>query len=95
MNFIIIIHGSLVNILMDHKCSKKSHEKWINQLLSDENNAITFVKLYNNFRIMKLEKIPVYVENEALVDDAFYKITETYELWGFRKFVKEYNEGVL
>lgn len=84
-------HKSIVNILLNHKCSKKSHEKWMNMLVSTENNAEVFTNLYNNFRIMKLNKIPINIENEALVDEAFNIITEKYELWGFRKFVKEYN----
>lgn len=75
---------------LEHRITKKSHEKWLNQIVNDRE---TFTKLYNNYRIMKLSKISFNVEDEALVDNAFNIITEEFELWGFRKFVKEYNLG--
>lgn len=69
---------NLALLLMEHKCSKKSHERWINMIIKDRE---VFTKLYNNYRIMKLSKISFNVEDEALVEDAFNIITEQYELW--------------
>ena len=77
-------------MILKHNITKKSHEKWLNEL-KDKN---TFTKLFNNFKVMRLIEIPVYEEDEALVDNAFNIITEKYELWSFRKFVREYNGGV-
>lgn len=81
---------NIAALLINHKCSKKSHEKWMNELV---NSRDTFTKLYNNYRIMKLSKVSFNIEDETLADNAFYKITEEFELWGFRKFVREYNLG--
>lgn len=77
-------------LLLSHKCSKKSHEKWMKQLTTDRD---IFIQLYNNYRIMKLNPIPIEVEDEPLVENAFNIITDEFELWGFKKFVKEYNLG--
>lgn len=85
---------NLAALLLEHlenRITKKSHEKWLNQIVNDRE---VFTKLYNNYRIMKLSPIDFEVEDEALTEDAFYKITEEFELWGFRKFVKEYNGGM-
>ena len=77
---------------------KKTFDQMVDSLkmyqryeLKDKN---TFTKLFNNFKVMRLIEIPVYEEDEALVDNAFNIITEIYELWSFRKFVREYNGGV-
>lgn len=83
---------NLAMLLTNHKFSKKSHEKWIKEIV---NNRENFIKLFNNYRIMKLSKIPFIVEDEALVENAFYNIIKEYELWGFQKFVKEYNGGII
>ena len=80
---------NIAKLLLNHVCSKKSHEKWIDIIKNDKD---TFVKLYTNYKIMKLSKISINVEDEALVEDAFDIIVNTYELWGFKKFVREYNE---
>ena len=76
---------------LEHRITKKSHEKWLHSLV---NNRENFIKLFNNYRIMKLSQIPFTVEDEALVENAFYNITKEYELYGFQKFVKEYNGGM-
>lgn len=81
---------NLAEMILKHNITKKSHEKWLSEL-KDKN---TFTKLFNNFKVMRLIEIPVYEEDEALVDNAFNIITEKYELWSFRKFVREYNGGV-
>jgi len=83
---------NLALLLMSHKCTKKSHEKWMKELV---NNRETFTRLYNNYRIMKLSKINFNIEDEALVENAFNIITDEFELWGFKKFVKEYNIEVI
>ena len=44
---------------------------------------------------MKLSRINFNVEDEALVENAFNIITDEFELWGFKKFVKEYNIEVV
>ena len=77
---------------MSHKCSKKKKKKWMKELV---NNRETFTRLYNNYRIMKLSRINFNVEDEALVENAFNIITDEFELWGFKKFVKEYNIEVV
>lgn len=84
-------NDNIASLLLDHKITKKSHERWMNMLTNDRE---VFTKLYNNYRIMKLAKVDINIEDEALVSDAFYRITDEFELWGFRKFVKEYNGGI-
>lgn len=79
---------NIAKLLMNHKCSKKSHEKWINMLVT---NKDIFINLYNNFNIMQLFEINFNIEEEKIDKDAFYNITKTYELWSFRKFVEKYN----
>ena len=82
--------SNIANLIKSHICSKSSHSKWMDMLSKDRD---TFIKLMNNFIIMKLDEVPINIEDEALVDDAFNIITEKYELWGFRKFVNNFNEG--
>lgn len=81
---------NLAEMILKHNITKKSHEKWLSEL-KDKN---TFTKLFNNFKVMRLVEIPVHEEDKALVDNAFNIITERYELWSFRKFVREYNGGI-
>lgn len=79
---------NIAEILLKHKCSKKSHEKWMNMLISDRD---IFTKLYTNYKIMKLSEVDFSIEKEDSSANAFNKITELYELWGFRKFVYKWN----
>lgn len=79
---------NIAKLLMNHKCSKKSHERWMDMLKQDKK---VFIQLYNNFNIMQLSEVDFNIENETVNVNAFNKIIETYELWGFRKFVDKYN----
>lgn len=67
--------------LKDYKLKKKSHEKWLKQLVD---NWQVFL---NNYKVMRLNPIEFRVLDKSPLD-SFVKICQDYDLYQFLKYVR-------
>lgn len=75
------------NSLANYQIKKKSHEKWIKELINNWTNFL------DNYNIMKLNKIPFNVLDKS-DKNSYIKVCKDYDLFQFSKYINELEHNI-